>query len=78
MFPASLSQDSLESVWDFLEEAAGPGAITDMLLISQDAGVQFTLELGADVLGLDEMRRRAPRSEFVPLGADRLMVNWQT
>ena len=77
MFSASLSQDSLESVWDFLEEVAGPGSIADMRLISQDAGVQFTLELGAKVLGLDEMRRQAPKAEFVPLADDRLMVNWQ-
>ena len=77
MFSASLSQDSLESVWDFLEEVAGPGSIADMRLISQDSGVQFTLELGAKVLGLNEMRRQAPKAEFVPLADDRLMVNWQ-
>ena len=76
MFPASLSQDSLESVWDFLEEVAGPGTIADMRLVSQDAGVQFTMELGAREMRLDDLRRRIPNAELVPLAADRLRVNW--
>ena len=76
MFPASLSQDSLETVWEFLEEVMGPGTIVDMRLVSRDAGVQFTMGLGARVLGLDELRRRIPNAEFVPLAPDRLKVNW--
>ena len=76
MFPASLSQDSLESVWDFLEEVAGPGSIADMRLVSQDAGVQFTMELGTRELKLDELQRRIPNAELVPLETDRLKVNW--
>ena len=76
MFPATLSQDSLESVWDFLEEVAGPGSISDMRLVSQDAGVQFTMELGSKMLGMDELRRRIPDAELVPLAADRLRINW--
>ena len=76
MFPASLSQDSLESVWEFLEDVSGPGTIVDMRLVSQDAGVQFTMALGAKELRLDELRRRIPNAELVPLAADRLRVNW--
>jgi hypothetical protein len=76
MFPATLSQDSLESVWDFLEEVAGPGSISDMRLVSQDAGVQFTMELWSKMLGMDELRRRIPDAELVPLAADRLRINW--
>ncbi len=76
MFPASLSQDSLESVWDFLEEVAGTGSIADMRLVSRNAGIQFTMELGARELGLDELRRRIPNADLAPLGTDRLRVNW--
>ena len=76
MFPASLSQDSLESAWDFLEEVAGPGTIADMRLVSQDAGVQFTMELGAGEMRLDDLRRRIPNAELVPLAADKLRVIW--
>ena len=76
MFPASLSQDSLETVWEFLEEIMGPGTIVDMRLVSRDAGVQFTMELGARELGMDELRRRIPNAELVPIGIDRLKVNW--
>ena len=76
MFPASLSQDSLESVWDFLEEVAGPGSIADMRLVSRNAGIQFTMELGPRELGLDELQRRIPNAELAPLGTDRLRVNW--
>ena len=76
MFPATLGQESLESVWEFLEEVAGMGTIADMRLVSQDAGVQFTMALGAKELKLDELRRRIPNAEFVPLAPDRLRVNW--
>ena len=76
MFPASLSQDSLESVWEFLEDVAGLGTIADMRLVSQDAGVQFTMALGAKELKLDELRRRIPNAELVALAPDRLRVNW--
>lgn len=76
MFSATLSQDSLESVWEFLEEVAGIGTIADMRLVSQDAGVQFTMALGAKELMIDELRRRIPNAELVPLGPDRLRVNW--
>lgn len=76
MFPATFGQESLESVWEFLEEVAGMGTIADMRLVSQDVGVQFTMALGAKELKLDELRRRIPNAEFVPLAPDRLRVNW--
>lgn len=76
MFSASLSQDSLESVWDFLEDVGGPGSIVDMRLVSREAGVQFTMELGAKELGLAELQRRIPKAELVPVDADRIKVNW--
>ena len=47
-----------------------------MRLVSQDAGVQFTMELGAGEMRLDDLRRRIPNAELVPLAADRLRVNW--
>ena len=63
-------------VWEFLGEVAGIGTIADMRLVSQDAGVQFTMALGAKELMIDELRRRIPNAELVPLGPDRLRVNW--
>lgn len=76
MFPASMSQDALGSVWETLEEAAGDGVIAEMRLVSQEAGVQFTLELGAKVLEVEELRKRMPGSQMAALEPDRLQINW--
>ena len=50
MFPATLNQDQAGSVWEALDDLAGSGAIVDSRLVSQDEGVQFTLELGTKTL----------------------------
>jgi hypothetical protein len=77
MFPSSISQDGLESVWDVLEEVAGMGAIVDTQLISREAGIQFTVDLGTRQLVVEEMRKRMPGAGLTELGAGKLKVDWQ-
>ena len=76
MFPATLDQDALGTVWEALDEVAGSGAIVDNRLVSDEAGIQFTLELGNKVLSMDRLRSRMAGAAFVALAEDRLKVNW--
>jgi hypothetical protein len=53
------------------------GAIVDTQLISREAGIQFTLDLGNRQLVVEELRKRMPSSGMTELGADRLKIDWR-
>ena len=76
MFPSSLGQDELGSVWEILEEVAGSGAIVDNRLVSREAGIQFTLDLGKKVLSVEGLQKRMPGAGLRALEEDRLKVDW--
>ena len=76
MFDAKLKQEVLEAVWDVIEESAEVGAIIDIRLVSQEEGVQMTLDLRASRLDISVVRARLPGSEFAPIAVDRLRVTW--
>ena len=76
MFPATLTQEELESAWDNLEEVTGSGTISDHRLISRQDGVQFTLELGKKELVLERLRKQMPGAELTAVGEDRLKIDW--
>ena len=76
MFPSSLGQNELETVWEVLDEVAGSGAIVDNRLVSQEAGIQFTLELRDKVLSTDQLRNRMPGAGLIALSEDRVKVDW--
>jgi hypothetical protein len=76
MFDANLTQAVLETVWDAIEESSEVGAIVDTRLVSQEEGVQMTLDLRASQLDIPAVRARLPGAEFSPLGEDRLRVSW--
>lgn len=76
MFPSTLDQDQVGSIWEALDDLAGSGAIVDSRLVSQDEGVQFTLELGSKALTMDALKKKMPGADLTALEADRLKVNW--
>lgn len=63
------------SVWEVLDEVAG-GAIVDSRLVSMEAGVQFTLDLGNKELTVDELQKRMPGARLAALEADRIKIDW--
>ena len=69
MFDAKLKQEVLEAVWDAIEESAEVGAIIDIRLVSQEEGVQMTLDLRASQLDISVVRARLPGSEFAAIAA---------
>ena len=73
MFPSTLSQGRLETVWDILDQL---GAIADTRLISRDAGIQFTLELGNKPMTVEALRKLIPNCQIEALEEDRLRINW--
>ena len=76
MFDASLAREDLELVWDAVEEAAGSGVIVDTRLVSQDEGVQVTLDLDETTLDVPAFLRRLRGAELAPIAEDRLKVAW--
>jgi hypothetical protein len=76
MFPSSLSQGRLESVWEVLDQVAGSGNITDTRLVSREAGIQFTLDLGNGELNIDALQSRFSDATIVALEEDRLRIEW--
>ena len=76
MFPGTLDQDQVGMVWEALDEVAGSGAIVDSRLVSREEGVQFTLELGNNVLELEALKKKMPGAELTALMKDRLKVDW--
>ena len=76
MFNASLTREGLESVWDAVEEGAGSGVIVDTRLVSQDDGVQVTLDLDNGNLDVAAFLRRLPGAEITPQAKDRRKVAW--
>ena len=76
MFPSSLIQDRLESVWEDLDQVDGGRNITDTRLVSLEAGMQFTLDLGSSVLNIDALQSRFSEATIVASEADRLRIEW--
>lgn len=76
MFPSSLGQGRLESVWEVLDQVAGSGNITDTRLVSREAGIQFTLDLGSGELNIEALQNRFTDATIVALEEDRLKIEW--
>lgn len=76
MFPSSLSQGRLESVWEVLDQVAGSGVITDTRLISREAGIQFTVDLGNHELDIEALKSKFPDAQVSAMEEDRLRIDW--
>ena len=75
MFPSSLGQEEIRSVWAILESIVA-GSIVENRLVSRAAGIQFTLDPGSKEFALEQLRNRMPGAKLEALGADRLKVDW--
>ena len=76
MFPSSLSQGRLESVWEVLDQMAGSGNITDTRLISREAGIQFTLDLGNHELNIEALKNEFSDAQVSAMEEDRIRIDW--
>ena len=76
MFPSSLSQGRLESVWEVLDQVAGSGNITDTRLVSREAGIQFTLDLGNHELNIEALKNEFSDAQVSDMEEDRIRIDW--
>jgi hypothetical protein len=76
MFPSSLSQGRLESVWEVLDQVAGSGNITDTRLVSREAGIQFALDLGNHELNIEALKNEFPDAQVSAMEEDRIRIDW--
>ena len=76
MFPSSLSQGRLESVWEVLDQVAGSGNITDTRLVYREAGIQFTLDLGNHELNIEALKNEFPDAQVSAMEEDRIRIDW--
>jgi hypothetical protein len=76
MFPSSLSQGRLESVWEVLDQVAGSGNIIDTRLVSREAGIQFTLDLGNHELNIEALKNEFPDAQVSAMEEDRIRIDW--
>ncbi len=76
MFDATLNQETLELVWDAVEEASDSGVIVDTRLVSREEGVQMTLDVDGAPLDVAALLQRLPGAELAPIAEDRIRVVW--
>ena len=76
MFPSSLSQGRLESVWEVLDQVAGSGNITDTRLVSREAGIQFTLDLGNHEVNIEALKNEFSDAQVSAMEEDRIRIDW--
>ena len=76
--PAAADLEMLCAFWDVLETAVGVGKVTAENALADGSGHQFTMDLGEDVLKLDELRNQDSSLEVSVLGGDRLMIRMQS
>ena len=65
---------TLSFFWDVLDAAAGVGKVIAQTPLPDGTGHEFTLDLGSDVMVMEEMKRQIPGAVIEALGQDRLHV----
>jgi hypothetical protein len=76
--PAAEDVEMLCSFWDVLETAVGIGKVISEGELKDGSGHRFTVDLGEDILELDQLRGQDSSLEVKVLGADRLMIRTQS
>ena len=74
VFTPATDAATLSFFWDVVDTVAGVGKVTAQTPLADGSGHEFTLDLGNDVLALEELKRRTPGAEVAALGQDRLRI----
>ena len=67
---------TLGSFWEVLDGIAGIGGVVDAQPLDDGSGFDFTLDLGDQVLEIENLMGRIPNSQIVAMGEDKLNVRW--
>ena len=75
VFTPSPDGEMLRQIWDVLDQEAGVGAVIDAEPLPGEAGYEFTLDLGIDVLVIDNLMSGIPRAELTAIDDAKLSIN---
>ena len=65
---------TLSFFWDVIDSVAGAGKVIAQTALANGSGHEFTLDLGNDVLVIEQLNRRIPGAVVSALGPDRLQI----
>ena len=65
---------TLSFFWDVIDSVAGVGKVIAQTPLANGSGHEFTLDLGHDVLVIEQLNRRIPGAVVSALGPDRLQI----
>jgi len=68
--------DMLVSFLEALDKVVGVAKVADARPLSGGAEFQFLLNLGEQVMEVEELKKAIPQAELVPLAEDRLSIRW--
>jgi len=66
--------ETLGILWEALDRIAGVGGVVDARPHDEEAGFEFVLDLGNQILVVEELRGLIPHTRMVALGKDRLNI----
>ena len=73
-FTPSSDATALSHFWDIVDAAAGVGKVIAETPLPDGSGDEFTLDLGEDVLVMEQLVKQIPNADIKALGMDRLRI----
>ena len=74
IFTPAADAATLSFFWDVIETVAVGGMVIAQIPLADGSGHEFTLDMGADALVIQQLRARIPGAEIMALGPDRLSI----
>ena len=74
IFTPAADAATLSFFWDTIDSIAGVGKVIAQTPLPDGSGHEFTLDLGNDILVLEQLKRRIPGGDIVALGQDRIRI----
>ena len=62
--------------WEVVDGMAGAGSVVDARPIDGGGAFELVLELGNNVLVVEDLKRQISHTAMVPIAPDRIQINW--
>ena len=73
-FTPAADTATLAFFWDVIDSIAGVGKVVAQTPLADGSGHEFTLDMGGDLLAIEQLKKRMPGAEVVALDQDRLRI----
>ena len=74
IFAPAADPATLSFFWDVIDAVAGVGKVVAQMPLADGSGHEFTLDLGNDILAVEQLKARIPGAEVLAVGQDRLRI----